>query len=99
MTYIYSIKQSSDLYHDLKRMGRDNFTYNGAKALMEYLKDIAKDIGEPCEYDPIAYCCEFTEYSSIESFNDDNDESLTLDQLRDRTTVIEFEGGIIIGQY
>lgn len=28
-------------------MGRDNFSYEGARALMEYLEAVAEDTGEP----------------------------------------------------
>lgn len=96
MTYIYERKQSSDLYHDLKRMGRDNFSYDGAKALMEYLEQFAEDSGDPLEYDPIAFCCDFTEYKDIEELNKDGYEFKTLDDVRDQTQVIEFDGGIIV---
>lgn len=53
--YIYERKQPSDLFHDLKAMGRDNFSYDGAQALMEYLESIAEDTGNPIEYDPVAF--------------------------------------------
>lgn len=96
MTYIYERKQSSDLYHDLKRMGRDNFSYDGAKALMEYLEQFAEDSGDPLEYDPIAFCCDFTEYKDIEELNKDGYQFKTLDDVRDQTQVIEFDGGIIV---
>jgi hypothetical protein len=69
MTYIYERKQAGDLFHDLKTMGRDNFSYDGAKALMEYLEGIAEDTGEPIEYDPISFCCDFAEYDSIDDYN------------------------------
>lgn len=36
-------------------MGRDNFSYDGAQALMEYLESIAEDTGNPIEYDPVAF--------------------------------------------
>jgi len=65
MSYIYERKHPTDLFYDLKKMGRENFSYKGAKVLMEYLEDSL----EPIEYDPIALCCEFSEYKSIEEFN------------------------------
>lgn len=42
MTYIYEKKNTGDLFHDLKAMGRTNFSYNGAQALMEFMEEIAR---------------------------------------------------------
>lgn len=69
MTYIYQRKQNTDLFYDLTCMDRENFTKDGAIALMEYLEEIATDTGEPIEYDPIAFCCDFAEYENIEEYN------------------------------
>jgi len=99
MTYIYERKQASDLFHDLKRMGRDNFSYDGAKALMEYLESVAEDTGEPMEYDPIAYCCDFAEYKDINELNKDGYDFETLEEVGDKTAVIEFNGGFIVGAF
>lgn len=96
MTYIYERKQSSELYHDLKRMGRDNFSYEGAEALMEYMQGLAEDQGIPIEYDPISLCCDFAEYSGIEEYNKDGFEYEDIEELEQDTTVIRFNGGIIV---
>lgn len=111
MSYIYEIKQTTDLYHDLKRMGRDNFSYDGAAALMEWLENM----GEPLEYDPIAFCCDFAEYSDSRlpglaseysnapqpgEFEDlDEWEVAFKEWLADQTSVIEFDGGIIVQSF
>lgn len=104
----------SELFHDLKAMGRDNFSYEGAKALMEYLDDLADQCGENIEYDPIAFCCEYSEYNSAldaaaeytdvedlfdDYFDDDDKESACLEYLHHNTCVIEFDGGIIIQDF
>lgn len=34
---------SSELYHDLKAICRNNFSYEGATALQEYLEQLADD--------------------------------------------------------
>lgn len=90
MTYIYERKNTSDLYGDLKRIGRDNFSYDGAQALMEYLESIAEDTGEPIEYDPIAFCCDFAEYADIEELNRDGYEFESWDDVENQTIVIRF---------
>lgn len=112
MTYIYEKKNTGDLFHDLKAMGRSNFSYNGAQALMEFMEQMAEDTGEPWEYDAIALCCDFGEYEESEyealakeydnapkraDFEDSEDfKSALLEWLQDQTSVIEFDGGIIV---
>ena len=101
----------TQLYHDLKKMDRDNFSYEGAKALMEYLDQLSEDMGENIEYDPIAFCCDYAEYTECEfkdlakEYNqdfgngEDFDNDAMKEWLNDNTTVIEFQGGIIVGEF
>lgn len=112
MTYIYEKKNTGDLFHDLKAMGRNNFSYNGAQALMEYMEQICEDTGEPWEYDAIALCCDFAEYaeSEFEALAKEYDDAPKLadftceaehgaalkEWLQNQTSVIEFDGGIIV---
>lgn len=105
---------------------RDNFSRGGLFALYEYLDALSEDLGEDIEYDPIAFCCDYTEYSSawkameqyqpedmptIDDEPDENgrgmdleelgeaQEAAALEWLQDRTTVIEFDGGVIIQNF
>ena len=64
----------SELHEDLKQRGRTNFSYDGSKALLNYLEELADETGENIEYDPIAFCCDFTEFSN-------NDLETLLDQV------------------
>lgn len=41
---------------------RDSFSYNGKKALFDYLEQYEEDTGEEIELDIIALCCEYSEY-------------------------------------
>ena len=111
MTLIKRIYSSSELYHDLKSMDRNNFSYDGAAALQEYLEEMDSDI----EYDPVAFCCDFAEYAEFEyeALAAEYDEApqrrdyeseeefaeAFMDWLQDQTTVIEFNGGIIVGSF
>tara|TARA_R100001443_G_scaffold78465_1_gene85812 strand:- start:469 stop:792 length:324 start_codon:yes stop_codon:yes gene_type:complete len=47
---------------------KNQFSYEGLRALYEYLTDLEDDIGQEFEFDPIALCCEYTEYESLEDF-------------------------------
>ena len=87
--------------HELDRV---HFTYSGASALVDYLEEIEEDTGEEMELDPIGLRCQFTEYKTArEAYIDrygDYPENLTeteaLCDLEASTTVIRFDGGIII---
>ena len=84
-----------------------NFTVAGRKALFEMLEELSPDM----ELDPIAICCEFTEYSSLQEWKqdygydpvtdeEDEDDDYALDYLRDQTMVLELDnGGLIIQAY
>jgi len=75
---------------------KEQFTRNGLRALFDYLEQYEDATGEEIELDVVALCCEYTEYSSMEDIKKDYPEIKDLDDLRDQTTVIEFDGGIII---
>lgn len=91
--------QSSDSY-------KNNFSYDGAKALFEYLEENGGLEGEQNNYDPVAWCCEFSEYKDLDEFNlqyfgkefvqDNGYESI--DDLKDRTIVIS-ESPLVIQDF
>ena len=43
---------------------KDQFTYNGKKALFEYLELLEEETGEEIELDIIALCCDYSEYKT-----------------------------------
>lgn len=62
----------NDFLEEFEKYGReDSFSYEGKKALYNYLNELGEDIGKPIELDIIGLCCDFTEYESLEEFNDD----------------------------
>tara|TARA_R100000655_G_scaffold50830_1_gene88443 strand:+ start:246 stop:539 length:294 start_codon:yes stop_codon:yes gene_type:complete len=73
-----------------------NFTYSGARALYDYLTDLEEDIGEEIQFNRIAIRCDYSEYKTLDEILDQYDYINTLDELRDHTTVIEFDNGFII---
>ena len=53
-----------------KAIRPDDFSYNGLRALFEYLEQL-EETGEQMECDVIALCCDFSEYeSAIDVMND-----------------------------
>ena len=90
---------------------KDQFSYDGKKALFEYLEAFEEDTGEEIELDVIALCCDYSEYESAiecardhpfdidEDLDEDEQEEAALDYLRYHTSVIEFNTGIIIQSF
>jgi len=81
---------------------RNSFTDNGAKALFEYLEDLSDELEDPLEFDPVAWCCEYSEYKDLKEACKQYDEEVYFSEgqaLEDYTTVIEFDGGIIIANF
>ena len=82
-----------------------NFSVAGRKALFEMLEEIDANM----ELDPIAICCDFTEYGSLEEWKQDycyeaedeeDDDDYALDYFRDQTLVLELSnGGLVIQSY
>jgi hypothetical protein len=80
---------------------RDNFSYEGLKALFEYLEEYEDSTGEELELDVIGLCCEYAEYDSLKEFNNDYDTKYSqIEQVEDKTQVIKIDDNrFIIQQY
>ena len=48
-----------DAFRHADRQG--TFSYDGLRALFDYLEEVESDIGEEFELDPIALCCDYAE--------------------------------------
>jgi hypothetical protein len=87
------------------------WSYRGARALVRYMEELEEDIGEEIEFNVVDLSSDYCEYdSSVEAAKeygyepdlDENKEDLedpAADWLCERTTVIEFDGGIIIQRF
>lgn len=92
---------------------KNYFSYEGAEALFNYLEDLSDELGTPLEFDPIAWCVEYSEYSNFKQFKSDTGyyntqdkkkydgypDIETLDDLKNYTEVIEFDNGLIIRDF
>ena len=91
------IKQSNDY--------KNNFTYEGANALQQYLEELSDDIGENIDFDPVAWCCEYSEYKNYASaYAELGDGTITDTEeqkqfIDDRTMTYEFDGGLIVQDF
>jgi hypothetical protein len=88
----------SEFRDAFKEMDReDKFSRAGIDALFDYIEGLDEDSGHETEIDVIAFCCEFSEYKNREEAAEEyNIEPAELDN---HTTVIEFDGGVIIQNF
>ena len=87
------INQSDFVDALTKTYDNTNFTYNGKVALFEHLEQLSDDIGEDIELDPIALCCEYSEYRTADEaasehftyqgmvFDEEGNETMTADEV------------------
>ena len=92
-----NFSQFCDAFYD---MGRENaFSYQGKKALFEYLEELSEDCGTEVELDVVALCCEYSEYSEFKEVKETYDIE-NLEDLYEHTQVIEFNhGSLIVADY
>jgi len=83
-------------------MGRhEQFTYEGKRALYDWLEMLVDETGQEIELDVIALCCEFTEYESMKDLQNEYPDVETMEELENNTVVLPIEGtdGFIIQNY
>lgn len=60
----------------------EQFSYDGKRALFDYLEEYEESTGQEIELDVIALCCEYTEYESafeaVEQYDEDAAQSIAL---------------------
>ena len=76
-------------YQFTDEMVKHGFSYEGSKALYDYLTNMEDDIGEEIEFDPISFCCDYSEYENLKEVKENYRDIKNLNDLRDHTTVIE----------
>lgn len=100
MAIINKITCGTDLVAEFDQwpQRKDQFSRAALCALYEYLAEISDEIGEDMELDVVGLCCDWSEYKDIEAVRE-NCEIENLSDLRDSTTVIEFDGGLLVAAY
>lgn len=77
-----------------------NFSYQGKRALFDYLEEYSESTGEDIELDTIALCCEYSEYADLKELQENYNDIKDLEDLQDHTQVIELgNGGLIIQNF
>ena len=57
-----------DIANALKSDENANWSWDGARALAEYLEELEQDTGEEMELDVVAIRCDFSEYDSLQAW-------------------------------
>ena len=85
------MKDTITEYTFTNTMIKHGFSYEGTKALFDHLEQYEQDCDHELEFDPIAFCGEFSEYEDMAEFHGDydKDDFPDLDALKDHTQVIE----------
>lgn len=96
MKQTINFSQFCDAFHGSQY--QENFTYDGKRALFDYLEQYEQDTGEEIELDICAICCDYSEDPLSEVLENYSLEDL--DELRDRTMVVDFDeaSGLVIYQ-
>lgn len=78
-----------------------DWTYDEADALVNYYEDYEdENIDEDMvEMDAIAIRCEWTAYKDIKEVKVNWDFIKDLDDLKDHTQVIEYDGGLLVAEF
>jgi hypothetical protein len=85
---------------------RSHFSRPALRALYEYLDEASNGMGEDIELDVVGLCCAFAEYKDMEAVKEDYESCniipnliKNLSDLQDQTTVIEFDGGLLVHEF
>lgn len=68
---------------------KDQFSYEGKKALFDYFEHYEEETGEQIEFDPIALCCKYTEYDNLKELQADYSDIESMEDLENNTAVIK----------
>ncbi len=89
MKQTINFSQFCDAFKDMN--GDNNLTYDGKRALYDYLEEYEDATGEEVELDVIALCCEYTEYENLEELQENYTDIDSMEELEDHATVIKVD--------
>lgn len=84
--------------HSFMNIRPDNFSWEGLEILFDWFEDLETSMDQELEFDPIAFCCDYSEASVkelIDAFDIDLDgvdpdmvDEFVLDYINDRSIVL-----------
>jgi len=102
------MKQTINLYdfrRGFEQLRPDNFSYEGLECLFDYFEELEDDIGDVIEFDVIAICCDYSEFTLdnfLREYSLDKDWTMeeALNHVQGLTRVIPVDDNtLIIGVY
>ena len=81
MKSILNFNEFHDSFNNCNR--ENNFSYNGRRALFDYLEELEEDTGQEIEHDVIALCCEYCEYENIKEYIDYYSSDIDIKELKE----------------
>lgn len=75
---------------------KNQFSYQALKKIFEYYEQYEEDTGEQIEFDPVAFCCEWSEFEDMEEVKKNYNDIETIMDLNDNTTAYELDNGHIL---
>ncbi len=77
----------------IMKLRPNNFSLDGLDVLYEYITEFEACNGQQIEFDPIALCCEYSEYANLEEIQEayPSHEFKSWDDVEHETTVIRVE--------
>lgn len=100
-----------DVAHALRSDSNAGWSRAGAFAMADHMESLETDLGVEMDLDVVAIRCDYAEYPSAvdaasnygwapdETEYDEANEAAALSWLQDRTSVISFDGGVIIAKF
>ena len=78
-----------DRFRDMNR--NDNFSYDGKKALFDYLQELEDSTGIDIDLDVISLCCEYSEYENLKEYLQNYNTAIDKEDYTDEGEFNEFE--------
>lgn len=89
----------SQFYDNWPESRKEQFSYEALEAIFNYYESYTDDNGEEIEFDPIAICCDWTEYENLAEIINDYNSIRSLEDLENHTTVLALEKGYVIQNF
>jgi len=94
-----NIMNKYDFQNDFMKVRPDQFSYKALQALWEHFEQYEEGTGDTIEFDPIAICCDYSEFQDIKEVQKNYPDITSMKDLERETKVISFDGGFVIQNY
>ena len=77
--------------NEFKKIRPNQFSYEGLQGLFAYYEQFETDNEQEIEFDPIAICCEWSEYKDLDDYNEQNNSDYEWTDLCADTQIIDID--------